>query len=277
MTTNITLLVDNKAQPGLKAEHGLAIFIEHNGKRILFDNGQSEEVLFYNAQKLDISLAHLDIIILSHGHFDHGGNLSKILAANPNAIFYAHPDCLQTRYSLHPDKPPRAISLTKANISAINSFPNHNKKLITDVTEITPGIWLTGQIPRVSEFEDTGGPFYLDEHKNKADDINDDMSLWIESPDGLTVVCGCCHSGIVNTLNHIQHFSAKPAVKCLLGGLHLVNANQKRITPTIEYLNSQHIINIYPAHCTGDVAMNQLQAESNTQVEVAKAGLTLKV
>ncbi len=138
MTSTITLLVDNKAETGLKQEHGLAIFIEHQGKRILFDNGQNDQALFYNAQQLAISLNELDIIILSHGHYDHGGNLATLLKANPQAVFYAHPDCVQTRYSLHPDKAPRTISLTKEVKAAINAFPQKQKKFITSATEIVP-------------------------------------------------------------------------------------------------------------------------------------------
>ncbi len=276
MTSTITLLVDNKAETGLKQEHGLAIFIEHQGKRILFDNGQNDQALFYNAQQLAISLNELDIIILSHGHYDHGGNLATLLKANPQAVFYAHPDCVQTRYSLHPDKAPRTISLTKEVKAAINAFPQKQKKFITSATEIVPGMWLTGQIPRVCDVEDSGGPFFLDKEKKQADLLYDDMSLWMETEDGLTIVCGCCHSGLINTLNHIKKQAAQTTIKSLLGGLHLISANQERMAATIAYLNKQSIANIYPAHCTGDNAMSLLQ-EQCENVQIARAGLKITV
>ena len=274
MPSKITLLVDNKAETGLKYEHGLSIFIEYQGKRILFDNGQNEEALFYNAQKLNVSLTNLDLIILSHGHYDHSGNLATLLKTNPDALFYAHPDCMQTRYSLHPNKPPHTISLTKNVMETLTAFPDKQKKFITSATEILPGMWLTGQIPRLCDVEDTGGPFFLDKEKKQADLIHDDMSLWIETEDGIGVICGCCHSGLINTLNHIKKQRCKPtAIKSLLGGLHLVSANQTRIDATIEYLNKENINNIYPAHCTGDNAMALLQAQCNN-VQIAKAGLS---
>lgn len=276
MTTTITLLVDNKAETGLKQEHGLAIFIEHQGKRILFDNGQNDQALFHNAQQLAISLNELDMIILSHGHYDHGGNLEALLKTNPQAVFYAHPDCMQTRYSLHPDKAPRTISLKKEVQDAIAAFPDKQKKFITSATEIAPGIWLTGQIPRISDVEDSGGPFFLDKEKIEADLLYDDMSLWIETEDGLAVICGCCHSGLINTLSHIKKQAAQTTIKCLLGGLHLVSANQERMDATIDYLNKQNITNIYPAHCTGDNAMSLLQ-EQCKNVQIARAGLKITV
>ena len=274
MTTTITLLVDNKAETGLKYEHGLSIFIEHQGKRILFDNGQDAEALFYNAEQLDIPLTNLDLIILSHGHYDHSGNLDTLLKTNPNAVFYAHPDCTKTRYSLHPDKAPRTISLRKPVMEALEAFPEKQKNFITSATEIAPGMWLTGQIPRISDVEDTGGPFFLDKEKIEADLLDDDMSLCIETEGGLTVVCGCCHSGLINTLNQIKKLTAQTTIKCLLGGLHLVNANQQRLDATLDYLNKQDIKNIYPAHCTGDNAMSLL-LEQCENVQIAKAGLKL--
>lgn len=276
MTTTITLLVDNQAENGLKHEHGLSMLIEHQGKRILFDNGQGDEALFYNAQQLDIQLTDLDIIILSHGHYDHGGNLDTLLIKNPNAIFYAHPDCTQIRYSLHPNKAPRTISLPTKIMAAIEAFPQEQKRLISSATEITAGIWLTGQIPRISNVEDTGGPFFLDKEKIAADPLNDDMSLWIEKDGALTVVCGCCHAGLINTLTHIKNqFSQTMPIKNLMGGLHLLSANQTRINATIDYLNKQNITNIYPAHCTGDNAMLLLQEQLKNKVQIAKAGLKI--
>ena len=275
MTTIITVLVDNIAATGLKHEHGLSILIEHQGKRILFDNGQND-ALFYNAEKLNIPLNGIDIIILSHGHYDHGGNLKTLLSTNPYATFYAHPDCTQRRYSLHPHKAPRTISLTQETLEALAAFPEQQKKFITHATEITAGIWLTGQIPRLSPVEDTGGPFFLDKEKNQSDPLNDDMSLWIETKEGLTVICGCCHSGIINTLTHIQKLTAQAkSINYLIGGLHLVNANQKRLHNSLDFLNKQNIKNLYPGHCSGDEAMLLLKREFKNNLQIVNAGLKL--
>lgn len=275
MTTTITLLVDNQAQEGLKHEHGIAFLVEHQGKRVLFDNGQ-KDALFFNAAKLKISLNDLDIIILSHGHYDHGGNLAALLSANPSALFYAHPDCKNTRYSLHLNKPVKTISLSEKAIDAIRAIPVEQCNLITRATEILPSLWLTGEIPRLCDIEDTGGPFFLDKKGKKIDGLHDDMSLWIETETGLTVICGCCHSGIINTLNHIkkQTEEMKP-IQTLLGGLHLVSANQHRLNYSFEYLSKQNIEMFYPAHCTGDRPMELLKEAFKNKVEIAKAGLKI--
>ena len=275
MPTTITLLIDNKAPQGLKQEHGFSVFIEHQGKRILFDNGQSD-ALFFNADKLNVALTGLDIIVLSHGHYDHGGNLAALLEANPNALFYAHPDVKNRRYSLHPNKPVRTISLSAETVKAINDFPARQTKLITQVTEIQPGIWLTGQIPRIGDIEDTGGPFFVDKEGIKPDYLHDDMSLWIEEKEALTIICGCCHSGVMNTINHIKNQTIQTKkINILLGGLHLVNANQQRLNHTVEYLNEQNISTLYPAHCTGDIALKLLENKFTNNLKIAQSGLQI--
>jgi 7,8-dihydropterin-6-yl-methyl-4-(beta-D-ribofuranosyl)aminobenzene 5'-phosphate synthase len=277
MATTLTLLVDNLAKTGLKHEHGFALFIEHQDKRILFDSGQSE-ALFFNAAKLNISLKNLDIIVLSHGHYDHGGNLSTLLLDNPNTVFYAHPDCINKRYSLHPNKPIKTISLSQQTIEKISHFPVEQCHFITEPTQITPGIWLTGEIPRCCPLEDTSGPFFLDVTGKKIDLLKDDMSLWIENIEGVTVICGCCHSGVINTLEHIKkQIGDTKSINTLLGGYHLVNASQHRIEHCIEYLNQQHIEGLYPAHCTGENVMQLLKLKFKNQVQVAKAGLSISI
>lgn len=275
MTTKITVLVDNKAENGLLSEHGLAFLIEHKGKRLLFDNGQNE-ALFFNAEKLNITLNNIDIIILSHGHYDHGGNLKALLLANPNADFYAHPDCLQTRYSLHKGKAPRTISLSEETIEAIKAFPDKQTFFITQPTEVIEDLWLTGEIPRLSEVEDTGGPFFLDKEKKQVDLIADDMSLYIKTEQDMTVICGCCHSGIINTLDFIKKKTDNSTtIKYLIGGLHLLNANKLRLQTTISYLNQANINNLYAAHCTGDNTMLLLFSEFKNNFFTVKAGLNL--
>lgn len=277
MVTKITVVVDNKAKNGLLSEHGLAFLIEHKGKRLLFDNGQNK-ALFFNANKLNITLDDLDIIILSHGHYDHGGNLKALLLANPNADFYAHPGCLQTRYSLYKGKAPHTISLSEETIEAINLFPDKQTFFITQPTEVIKGLWLTGEIPRLSEVEDTGGPFFLDKDKKQVDLIADDMSLYIKTEQDMTIICGCCHSGIINTLDFIKKKTDNSTkIKYLIGGLHLLHANTKRLKATINYLNQANIDNLYAAHCTGDNTMLLLLSEFENRFFTVKAGLTLTV
>jgi 7,8-dihydropterin-6-yl-methyl-4-(beta-D-ribofuranosyl)aminobenzene 5'-phosphate synthase len=122
MNGQITILVDNRAEQPFVSEHGLSILleIEQPGikkKRVLFDTGQGD-ALFQNAKTMGISLKELDALVLSHGHYDHGGNIAQILSMNPSISFFAHPDCLISRFSMHPGKAAKSVALSKDDKTA---------------------------------------------------------------------------------------------------------------------------------------------------------------
>lgn len=274
--TNITLLVDNNAQHGLIAEHGFSALIEQGKQRILFDTGQGE-ALFINAKRLNISLHDLDVIILSHGHYDHAGNIAKLLADNPKATLYLHPDALQTRYSLHTNNPPKKISLSQSAIDAIQHFPIQQTIFNQSMVSITDTIFLSGEIKRLNVFEKTSGPFYLDTLGLKVDKLMDDQSLWIETDKGLTVITGCCHAGVINTLTAIQTYARTKKINDVIGGLHLINADHPKLNACVEYLNNLELTTLYPGHCTGNEAITKLNQQLTCEVKEIHAGLKINI
>lgn len=272
--SKITFLVDNNAQADLKEEHGLAILIEHQGLRILFDNG-SGEALFYNAQRLNQALDNVDVLILSHGHYDHTENTEWLLQHNPNAKIYLHPSALQTRYSKHANKPLKLVAMTKANQQAILQFPKEQVCYHTGVMKISEQLILSGQIPRRSE-EDAGGPFYLDSRCKASDHLLDDQCLWLVRGDEIHIITGCCHAGLINTLQWTREQNPDQKITSLTGGLHLTNASPPRIQASIEVLKQTELKSLYPGHCTGESVSNELKQllEPVTHVNVAQAGLS---
>ena len=95
----ITILIDNQAVSGLKAEHGLSFWIEADDKHILFDTGQGS-AFESNARILGIDLGETDLLVLSHGHYDHTGGIPHALKAAGNCEIYGHPGVLQPRFSI---------------------------------------------------------------------------------------------------------------------------------------------------------------------------------
>ncbi|MCP5079530.1 MAG: MBL fold metallo-hydrolase [Psychromonas sp.] len=272
---NITVLVDNNAEQGFKAEHGFAVLIEHNEQRILFDTGQCD-ALFYNAEKLNIKLTELNIIILSHGHYDHGGNLEWLLDNNPSTHLYLHPDCLKTRYSIAHGKEPKMISLPNNVIKAINKHPNDQITFTSLHSQITPAIYLSGEIAKLQPLEALSGPFYLDMQGTTIDPLFDDQSLWLETEQGVVVITGCCHAGIENTVKQVQTLSSTQPIHTILGGLHLHSTNEARLLHNIQFLKSLSLKKLYPAHCSGQRAQNQLTTQLGKKVtHQCKVGLTL--
>jgi 7,8-dihydropterin-6-yl-methyl-4-(beta-D-ribofuranosyl)aminobenzene 5'-phosphate synthase len=251
---SITVLVDNAlaatcGAAGLASEHGWSAWIEADGRRVLLDAGASDLVL-RNAAALGIPLGETDAVVLSHGHFDHTGGLATVLEAAPRAAVHAHPAAVGEHYSCHPGQGPRSIRIPEPSAEALRAA---GRALVwtTGPAEVVPGVHVTGAIPRRTDFEDVGGPFFLDAAASRPDPIDDDQAVWIEGPTGIVVVLGCAHSGIVNTLDHVSHLAGGRAIVAVIGGTHLVGASHERLERTAVGLERFGLRTLGTSHCTG--------------------------
>ena len=145
--------------------------------------------------------------------------------------------------------PPTAEAITKAAAGVVwTSKP----------AEIFDGIFVTGEIPRQNTFEDTGGSFFRDPAGAHPDPLLDDQALYFDTKDGLVILLGCAHSGVVNTLEYVQHLTGGRPIHSILGGLHLLKASPERMDKTIAAFRRLDIQRLAPAHCTGLPALAQL-------------------
>jgi len=251
----ITILIENTAYKArLKTEHGLSFWIEYGNNKILFDTGQSESIL-YNAKTLDIDLAQTDAIILSHGHYDHTGGLPSVINIASKAKIYLHPAAVEPKYS------------QKASGAKYIGMSDSAKKAIQDCLHIWtatpamifPAMSVTGQVPRMNDYEDVGGHFFIDENCQRPDELLDDQTLFMKSTKGLIVVFGCAHSGVVNTVDYISELTGEKNIYAVIGGMHLINASPARITSTIEVFKKYEIQKVIPLHCTGHKAIGAMK------------------
>jgi len=267
---DITILVDNQAGPGLTNEHGLSLWIETAGRHILFDTGQGP-ALPLNARALGVDLCETDILVLSHGHYDHSGGMPHVLHTAPNAQIYCHPGVVQPRYSQR-NGSSRAIQMPSESMAALDRLPDKHLHWTSEAIMLSENMGLTGPIPRQTSFEDTGGPFYLDPEARHVDPIEDDLALWVKTDEGLVVVVGCCHAGIVNTLDHVRRLSGTSRIRAVIGGLHLLNADRQRLDQTLAALKILSIETVIPCHCTGDRARAELEAIPDAKILRSRSG-----
>jgi 7,8-dihydropterin-6-yl-methyl-4-(beta-D-ribofuranosyl)aminobenzene 5'-phosphate synthase len=113
------------------------------------------------------------------------------------------------------------------------------------------GIFATGEIPRVTAYEDTGGAFFLDAAGTRPDPLVDDQTLVIDLGRSVVLLSGCAHAGMVNTLDHVRHLTGGKPVSAVIGGLHLGSAGEERLQQTIARLRDAQLEILAPAHCTG--------------------------
>jgi 7,8-dihydropterin-6-yl-methyl-4-(beta-D-ribofuranosyl)aminobenzene 5'-phosphate synthase len=273
---SIMVLMDNTSnisKPQLFSEHGLALWIEADGRRILFDTGQSDKCI-HNAEMLGIDLCRADTLILSHGHYDHTGAVAEILKRNPAISIYCHAGVFTPRYSRQSDGTMKPIGIPK---DASNALLGVIDKIhwITWPVNLSDSIGITGAIPRVTTFEDTGGAFFLNTESKKQDMIIDDLAMWFNTEDGVVIVTGCCHSGIINTIEHTFFASGSKTLRAIIGGLHLVNAVDRRLEETCLRLNSLSPERIIACHCTGDTATQYLV--KNLPSIITKGSVGMKI
>jgi 7,8-dihydropterin-6-yl-methyl-4-(beta-D-ribofuranosyl)aminobenzene 5'-phosphate synthase len=254
----IRILVDNQAPDSLLAEHGFSLWLQADGHTIILDAGQ--EALLENATRLGLDLTQADSLVLSHGHYDHSGGISDLLAIAKGLVVYTHPAAFLPRYKVTSDAS-RSIRVAAANLAALNALPEERLRLVRQPLWLSERIGLSGEIPRTNPVETPGGPFFLDPDGRHADAIDDDMALWIKTQKGLVVAVGCCHAGLINTLSWIREITGEERVHAVVGGLHLLNAEEERLAWTIAQLKKMAVGNLVPCHCTGATACQWLARE----------------
>lgn len=273
-SVKITLLVDNEAAEGLEKEHGFAAWVEFGKRRILFDTGHMG-ALQTNAARLGINLNEAEAIVISHGHRDHTGTLDRVLDVNHHADIYFANQIDQDRWWYKPDAD--EYGMPEPSRQAFKALPSSRVHALKSHYYIAPGVGMTGPVPRLNDFEDTGGTFHLDDQRGSVDKIEDDQSMWFETDEGLVILLGCCHSGLSNTIDYIRRISGMQKVRGVLGGMHLLQANAQRLSKTFDVMSSWKANFLIPCHCTGMDSAKKMEAAIGSQtVKHGHAGMVVE-
>jgi 7,8-dihydropterin-6-yl-methyl-4-(beta-D-ribofuranosyl)aminobenzene 5'-phosphate synthase len=234
--TKISILTENTASEKFKAEFGLSYLAEHNRFSLLFDTGHSD-LFLQNAKKLSIDISQIDIVVLSHGHWDHGNGLRFL----KNKKLICHPEAFRKRYSLR-SKELNGIYLTRE--LAEDGFDLIQSR---EPYYISDEIIFLGEIPRLNDFETVSAVSY--DENGEIDQMPDDSALAIVEEGQIIVVSGCAHSGICNTIEYAKKVTKISKIKAVIGGFHLLR-NDLQTAKTIEYLKNEDIEQLLPSHCT---------------------------
>lgn len=273
------------------AAHGLSCAItawrSDTARTLLFDTGPDASVFERNVERLGFDMGTVDGIVLSHGHWDHGGAMLRALEMirlrnGGRAVpTYMHPGMYRTRAtrtadgSMHLfDDVPNAAALERCGARVVHA---------TDAQLILDGLfYVSGEIPRVAPFE-TGLP----NHFRRTEDgtgwepdplITDERFVAVRVKDkGIFVLTACSHAGVVNVLTHARECFSGEALHGVMGGFHLSGSTEKIIPDTVEALRAFGLKTIAAAHCTGWRAVGALTAAFGEAVVPSAVGKTYRL
>lgn len=276
MATKITVITENtipgKGQ-GLCAEHGFALFLERPGLRLLFDTGPAGLATLHNAPWLGVDLRAADAIVLSHGHKDHTGGLAAVLQLLGRSIpVYAHPGIFADRYGKMGETYRFAgLPYSRHALEGMGAVLD----LSADFRAIAPGVYLTGEVPRGRAFETGDRELYVKEGgEYRKDLLEDDQSLVIDTDGGLALILGCCHAGLINTIDHVRAKLPGRPIRAVVGGTHLGFAPADQLRETIALLKGLPLETLGVSHCTGLEAGAHLARELGDRVAFCNVGYT---
>jgi len=270
----ITILCENTVgRPGLIGEHGFSAWVELEGETLLLDTGAGQGVV-HNALAMGKDLAEIEKIMISHGHYDHTGGLNMVLGQARGAEVYGHPDIFKNRVAIigrGDNRIVRSIGLPFGR----EYLEGQGAEFVLSegVQEVAPGARLTGEVPRVTDFEVNDPMLFEGQGGTYAPDpFLDDQSLVLESPLGLIIVFGCAHAGMINTIRQAQAITGQDQVYALLGGTHLGFHTPERLEASIQALKEIDPAVVAVSHCTGMKPAARLMQEFGDRFVFANAG-----
>ena len=274
----VTVLMENTAREGcgLVPEHGLSLYIEYRGKKLLLDAGSSGKFAG-NAQALGVDLSAVDIAVLSHGHYDHADGLQRFFQLNSRAPVYVRPGAAGPYFARDPEGyryigVHRDIQQAGRLVEVQGLFP------------LMEGGWLVPETVRDPAFAGQAADllFKRGEEDFIPDDYRHEQSLVLEGERGLVVFNSCSHGGIVNIVRGVLEQLPGRTVYGVVGGFHMFGKGESGMNCAPEYvfrvagaLKDLGVEEIFTGHCTGEPALNLLKERFGPGCRALSSGQTL--
>ncbi len=270
-----TLLENTAISSNYKTKHGLSLHIQTNEHKILFDLGP-DDTFIENAKKLNIDIAEVDIVIISHGHRDHGGGLESFLKENSTAKIYINKNAFEPYYNT-------LLNLMKYYIGLNKEFKDNDRIILTDDDYIIDDkLRLFSNVSGSKFIPSSNKDLLMKEGDNYLqDDFKHEQNLIIKENNKNILISGCSHCGVVNIIERGEEL-IKGKFNIQIGGLHLYNPISKKeedlefIKALGKNLNDRNI-NYYTCHCTGLKSFNNLKEIMGIKINYLSTGKIIEI
>ncbi len=279
----ITTLIENRASEGqnLDFEWGLSLHITHNGRSILLDSGSSG-AFADNAERLSVSLADVDAMVLSHHHFDHGGGLGRFLGINTKAPIHLAREPDGECYA-------RLLGVFRKYIGLDRSlFSDHQARFsfVREPVEILPDIFVFPCIDHHHPWPAGNNRLFLKRRgRLTPDPFEHELVMAIRDDGGLVIFTGCSHNGIMNMIATVTDHLPGVPVKAVIGGLHLVASppfdvmadSRKEVERIGKAILNHPVAITYTGHCTCAAAFQVLKTVMGERLAEIRTGSLIEV
>lgn len=272
------------SKPGavIHAEHGLSYHVqtEIDGvtSSLFFDYGMDPAGMIHNVEILNIEVSTISAMVLSHAHFDHWGGLMGLLRHYGSRIprgtpLYVGEETFARRFALRPsDTEPQDLGALERD--EVEKLGIVHVVEVREPLEIVPGGYVTGRVPRVTDYEKGNPNLFI----QRGDTLEQDFfegelaMVFIVKGRGLVILSGCAHVGIVNIVKHARNMTGLIKIHAILGGFHLVNAQSSLVDRYMEDIKGFAPDYIIPTHCTGFETVMRFAREMPGQFILNTAG-----
>ena len=280
----ITTLIENTKDEKteiVKAEHGISLIAEFNSHKLLFDMGASS-LFCENATKLNHFLKEIDLAVISHGHFDHGGGLKTFLEENPDAPIYLKEEAFDSYYKKTADSINKYIGLDRA----LKKGFEQRFVFVKDFTEVNDKIFIISDI-----LANHPKPFGNKQLLLKvdggyiSDNFEHELILVVREQTEFVIFTGCSHNGILNMIETVEDRFKGESIKAVFGGFHLMNPATKQMTETDEEVvrigkllcGKAHLKKVFTGHCTGKKAFDILKSQMGEKLGYFSTGSVISI
>lgn len=279
---DIIALIENTVDKSkdLINEKGLCLYIKKDNNNILFDVGKSNNFIS-NARKLGINIKDIDIVIISHGHHDHGDGLLAFFRENTKGKVYMKKEASKDYYF-------KFMFFNRSIRINEEIFKKYSDRIIyiDDFKEIYKDIYIITDINKRYEIAKGNKYMFISENGNLTrDTFNHELIMVIKEDNGISIFTGCSHNGVANMIKTVKSIFYKEKIKALIGGFHLIKIPiLKSLKPSRDEIDilSNIIINenieaIYTGHCTGEKAYKELKNILGERIKYLSTGTKIQI